>query len=107
MSKYTFTDKDNMVGKKPRQIYWTELQDAVNDSADKIDILSTKVSPEIPLNTTSQNLSGAVNEVKNEIDEHKADKMPHLIKDEDTGKTYRVGRRFKDGGMQKIWEEVI
>ncbi len=28
---YTFTDYDNMVGKKPRQTYFKELQDAVND----------------------------------------------------------------------------
>ena len=42
-----------------------------------------------------------------EVTTQLADKMPHLVKDEDTGKTYKVGRRFKDGGMQKIWEEVV
>ncbi len=38
MGKYTFTDRGNMVGKKPRATYWTELQDAVNDLDDnKVD----------------------------------------------------------------------
>lgn len=52
-------------------------------------------------------LKAKIDEMDSTVASHKADKMPHLIKDEDTGKTYRVGRRFKDGGMQKIWEEVV
>lgn len=45
----------------------------VKDSQDKISILNAKVKPEAMLNTTSQDLSGAVNEVKGELDEHKED----------------------------------
>lgn len=30
---YVFTDYNRMVGKRPRQIYWKELQDAVNELA--------------------------------------------------------------------------
>lgn len=48
-----------------------------------------------------------VEQVKTDILEHFESAMPHLIVDEDTGKTYRYGRRFKDGGMQTIWEEVV
>lgn len=43
MGKYIFTDRDNMVGKKARQVYWTELQDAVNNLDDeKVDKISGK-----------------------------------------------------------------
>jgi len=41
------------------------------------------------------------------INTHLVETMPHLVQDIDNGKTYRHGRRFKDGGMQKIWEEVV
>ena len=59
MGKYTFTDRDNMVGKKPRQIYWTELQDAINDSADEIDNLTTDLA-EHNAEKASQNKLGHV-----------------------------------------------
>lgn len=44
---------------------------------------------------------------KEDYMKHLNSNMPHLVKDEDTGKVYKVGRRFKDGGMQKTWEEVL
>ena len=64
---YQFTDKDNMVGKKVRQTYFTELQDATNDLDDKIGILSGMTT------TEKSNLAGAVSEVKNELNAHQAD----------------------------------
>ena len=57
---------------------------------DKIDILRTKVSPETALNTTSQNLSGAVNEVKSDLETHKADI---------TSLEGRHGIRYSDGKL--------
>lgn len=42
---YQFTDRGDMVGKKPRQIYWTELQDAANENANKIgNLAGVKIS---------------------------------------------------------------
>lgn len=51
--------------------------ETVKDNADRISILNTKVSPETPLTTTSQNLSGAVNEVKDELVAHKAETVSY------------------------------
>jgi len=33
---YIFTDYNDMVGKRPRQLYWKELQDAINDMNERI-----------------------------------------------------------------------
>ena len=60
-----------------------KVETDVKDSQDKISILSTKVKPETQLNTTSQDLSGAVNEVKGDLDEHKekyeiSKEIPHF-----------------------------
>lgn len=43
----------------------------------------------------------------NGFTDHLADNTPHLIQNEDDGKTYKYGFRFKDGGMQLIFEEVL
>lgn len=48
-----------------------KVETDVKDSQDKISILNGKVKPETPLNTTSQNLTGAVNEIKGDLDEYK------------------------------------
>lgn len=63
-----------------------KVETDVKDSQDKISILSTKVKPETPLNTTSQNLTGAVNEVKGDLDEYKgkyeiSKEIPHFNHD--------------------------
>ncbi len=50
--------------------YLDEVQDLANDvdaNINKIGVLTEKVKPETLLNTTSQNLTGAVNEVNSEI----------------------------------------
>ena len=49
--------------------------DDIQEIDNKIGNLNTKVSPETVLNTTSQNLSGAVNEVKSDLELHKADNI--------------------------------
>lgn len=54
--------------------------ETIKGNSDKISILNTKVSPETPLTTTSQNLSGAVNEVKDELDAHKAEATNKIFK---------------------------
>jgi len=41
------------------------------------------------------------------IDAHKAENMPHLIKDVTNNKIYRYGLRVKDGITQFICEEVV
>lgn len=43
---YVFTDYNRMVGKRPRQIYWKELQDAINDVDKKIasSLTSSKIN---------------------------------------------------------------
>lgn len=53
---YNFTDKGNMVGKKPRAIYWTELQDAVNDlDSNKVDKVAGKQLSTENYTTTEKN----------------------------------------------------
>ena len=56
---YIFTDYNNMTGKKVRQLYFAELQNATNDLADN------KVGDTTTLTTTSKVVVGAINEVKN------------------------------------------
>lgn len=45
--------------------------------------------------------------IQAQFDEHKADNMPHLIKDITNNKTYRYGLQVKDGVTQFIYEEVL
>lgn len=54
---------------------WDKIDEDSKEKDNKIVGLSEKVSLETPLNTTSQNLSGAVNEVKSDLDNHKVDLM--------------------------------
>lgn len=53
------------------------------------------------------NVSNDLQATKLEFEAHKSEIMPHQFIDEDSGKVYRYGRRYKDGGMQVIYEEVI
>jgi len=86
---YAKTEADRLVATDA-----SSLQTEITDNSDKIGILTG---------------AGATAEKadKEYVDTHLAETMPHLIVDIDNGKTYRHGRRFKDGGMQTIWEEVV
>ena len=52
-------------------------------------------------------LGTKIDEMDNELAAHKAENMPHQIKDLDNNKTYRYGLQIKDGVTQFIYEEVI
>ena len=61
--KYSFTDYNAMVGKRPRQTYWKELQDAVNAEADitaeKVDkVVGKQLSTEDYTSAEKTKLSG-------------------------------------------------
>jgi len=49
----------------------------------------------------------AVQEISAELVTHKADTMPHLIRDITNNKTYRYGYQIQDGVTQLIFEEVV
>ncbi len=51
------------------------------------------------------NLVGAINEVKDELDAHKADEMPHQFTS--TNKTYRYGFKAQDNHLIFTYEEVV
>jgi hypothetical protein len=50
---------------------------------------------------------GALQEVNLELINHKADTMPHLVRDITNNKTYRYGYQIQDGVTQLIFEEVV
>lgn len=91
----------------------------ISDINENMDVLDAAVSElqqgtkEIPdLETEDKTMSGAINEVKNEvinvkqeIETHVIDPMPHMYID--NGKTYRWGFRTVNGEPQIISEEVI
>lgn len=90
----------------------------ISDINENMDVLDAAVSElqqgtkEIPdLETENKTLGGAINEVKNEvinvkqeIESHVINPMPHMFVD--NGKTYRWGFRTLDGKPQFIYEEV-
>jgi hypothetical protein len=49
----------------------------------------------------------AVQEISAELVTHKADTMPHLIRDITNNKTYRYGYQMQNGITQFIYEEVV
>ena len=49
----------------------------------------------------------AVQEISAELVTHKADTMPHLIRDITNNKTYRYGYQIQNGITQFIYEEVV
>lgn len=84
----------------------------ISDINENMDVLDAVVSElqkgtkEIPdLETEDKTMSGAINEVKNEVKSHVIDPMPHMYVD--NGKTYRWGFRTVNGEPQIISEEVI
>lgn len=90
----------------------------ISDINENMDVLDAAVNElqqgtkEIPdLETEDKTLGGAINEVKNEvinvkqeIESHVINPMPHMFVD--NGKTYRWGFRTLDGKPQFIYEEV-
>ena len=72
-----------------------DAQDVVNNTTGAISALDSRVE-------TIEN-----QDLDTRLVAHEQASMPHLIVDEDTGKIYRYGYRFKNGGKQRIWEEVI
>ncbi|MDP1394757.1 hypothetical protein Q8G28_15335 [Lysinibacillus capsici] len=90
----------------------------ISDINENMDVLDAAVNElqqgtkEIPdLETENKTLGGAINEVKNEvinvkqeIESHVINPMPHMFVD--NGKTYRWGFRTLDGKPQFIYEEV-
>ena len=90
----------------------------ITDINENMDVLDAAVSElqkgtaSIPeLETEDKTLGGAINEVKNEvinvkqeIESHVINPMPHMFVD--NGKTYRWGFRTLDGKPQFIYEEV-
>lgn len=90
----------------------------ISDINENMDVLDAAVyelqqgTKEIPdLETEDKTLGGAINEVKNEvinvkqeIESHVINPMPHMFVD--NGKTYRWGFRTLDGKPQFIYEEV-
>lgn len=84
----------------------------ITDINENMDVLDAAVNElqkgtkEIPdLETEDKTMSGAINEVKNEMKGHVIDPMPHMYVD--GGKTYRWGFRTVNGEPQIIYEEVI
>lgn len=91
----------------------------ITDINENMDVLDAAVNElqkgtkEIPdLETEDKTMSGAINEVKNEvinvkqeIENHVINPMPHMFVD--NGVTYRWGFRTLDGKPQFIYEEVI
>lgn len=91
----------------------------ISDINENMDVLDAAVSElqqgtkEIPdLETEDKTMSGAINEVKNEvinikqeIETHVIDPMPHMFVD--NGKKYKWGFRTVNGEPQIISEEVI
>lgn len=51
--------------------------------------------------------AGMYDEIKQAVILHKADTMPHQIKDITNDKKYRYGLQIKDGVTQLIYEEVV
>ncbi|MDM5250321.1 hypothetical protein [Lysinibacillus sp. G4S2] len=83
----------------------------ISDINENMDILDDAVSElqkgntSIPdLETVDKTLTGAINEVKNEMTGHVIDPMPHMFVD--NGITYRWGFRTVKGEPQIIYEEV-
>lgn len=84
----------------------------ISDINENMDVLDAAVSElqqgtaSIPdLETEDKTMSGAINEIKNEMKNHAIDPMPHMFVD--NGKTYRWGFRTVNGEPQFIYEEVI
>jgi len=55
----------------------------------------------------STDVEGVLQEVGSELATHKADTMPHLIRDITNNKTYRYGYQMQNGITQFIYEEVV
>ena len=55
----------------------------------------------------STDVEGVLQEVGSELVTHKADTMPHLVRDITNNKTYRYGYQIQDGVTQLIFEEVV
>ena len=55
----------------------------------------------------STDVEGVLQEVGSELVTHKADTMPHLIRDITNNKTYRYGYQMQNGITQFIYEEVV
>ena len=69
---------------------------------------NTRLGDLSALTTTEKaNLVAALNELRGEVDEHKAEDMPHRFLDTDTAKVYRHGLIIEDGHMKFIYEEVV
>lgn len=84
------------------------LKGSTDTNADDILDLMSYVGDLESLDTTEKsNLVLALNEILINLNEHKAEIMPHQIKNLKTGKTYRYGYQVSDGIPQVISEEVI
>ena len=59
------------------------------------------------MNYGEGSIETAVQEISAELVTHKADTMPHLIRDITNNKTYRYGYQIQDGVTQLIFEEVV
>ncbi|MBU5425022.1 phage baseplate upper protein [Tissierella pigra] len=75
--------------------------ETVKDNADRIGILNGKVSPETPLNTISQNLSGAVNEVKSDLTTHEAKKATDIARPHGLGRI--ASQEYEEGTWNPVW----
>lgn len=104
LMKYT----PNLNLKKPEGTESVLISD-INENMEVLDAAVNELqkgTKEIPdLETEDKTMSGAINEVKNEMKSHVIDPMPHMYVDD--GKTYRWGFRTVNGEPQIIYEEVI
>jgi len=92
----------------------------ISDINENMDVLDAAVSElqngtkEIPdLETEDKTLGGAINEVKNEvinvkqdIENHLTNPMPHVYTNSDNNKKYRLGFGVDAGGFYYIQQEV-
>lgn len=92
----------------------------ISDINENMDVLDAAVNElqqgtkEIPdLETEDKTLGGAINEVKNEvinvkqeIESHVINPMPHIYTNSDNNKKYRLGFGVDAGGFYYIQQEV-
>jgi hypothetical protein len=59
------------------------------------------------LTTAKNNIVAAINEIKNSLDAHQADDMPHKFIDITSGKTYKYGLKQQDNHAVFVYQEVV
>lgn len=96
-----------------KKVEYTEIADIpghFNANFDKIDEelkeRDTRVGPLASLLTTTKtSIVNAINSLKGEVDEHKADNMPHLMLVDN--KVYKYGFKQENGFVKFLYEEVM